>query len=136
MTLNLPGINIQYPWAGLILDGIKTVETRKYPLPEKFRRQRMWLIETPGRFGKFKARVVGVVCFGRSFRYDSLQTWWGDAEQHRCFIGSHYDWDGVSKKYGWRIVAIASIKPFDAAPMSRGIVYSSLYESECDVIYG
>jgi hypothetical protein len=42
------GINIQRPWAGLILDGIKSIEARTYPL-KGYGKETLWIIETPGK---------------------------------------------------------------------------------------
>ena len=36
MNLVLNGINIQFPISQLILSGDKTVETRTYPIPERY----------------------------------------------------------------------------------------------------
>ena len=65
----LRGINIQQPWAGLIVAGGKTIEARRYPLTT-YRGEPLWLIETPGSCSaateKFDARIVGVVRFDES----------------------------------------------------------------------
>lgn len=42
------GINIQRPWAGLILDGIKDIEARAYE-PKGYSSVTLWIIETPGK---------------------------------------------------------------------------------------
>ena len=95
ISKHLRGINIQWPWARLILDGLKTVEARKweptgYPLNED-----LWMIETPfkgpvsciGVYGKLTkkrgyptsvARIIGIVRFGSSFQYTDLAHWRDD----------------------------------------------------------
>src|SRR4051812_13695267 len=72
----LPAINVQFPISQLILSGQKTVETRTYPIPRQWISQPMWIIETPGKTGTFKARAIGVVTFGNSFRYKDKKTFY------------------------------------------------------------
>ncbi|CAE6966676.1 unnamed protein product, partial [Symbiodinium sp. CCMP2592] len=51
-SLELYGINIQYPWNRLILAGVKTIEVCKYPLGRNrsfIEDHDLFLIETPGR---------------------------------------------------------------------------------------
>jgi hypothetical protein len=42
------GLNIQRPWAGLILQGRKTIEARTYPL-RGYKDESIWIIQTPGK---------------------------------------------------------------------------------------
>ena len=51
VTLDLPLMHITWPFAQLMLAGIKSVETRDYPLGHRniaHERSEMWLVETPG----------------------------------------------------------------------------------------
>ena len=43
------GINIQAPFAELLINLEKCVETRTYPLPLKYEGEELALIETPGK---------------------------------------------------------------------------------------
>ena len=66
ISKHLRGINIQRPWARLILDGLKTVEARKYEL-KGYRNEDLWIIETPGKRRRgetFVARIIGIARFG------------------------------------------------------------------------
>jgi len=91
------------------------------------------VIETPGKEGKFETRVVGVIRFLYSERYCSLADWHHDVDKHLCREGTEYEWDGVSKIYGWKIIKAVRIKePFLATGIKRGIVYSSPYEAEIE----
>ena len=56
----MTGINIQSPWSRLLIEGDKCVETRSYPIPEKYVGEDLGLIETPGKDGDFKARIIGI----------------------------------------------------------------------------
>jgi len=135
IKLCLAGINIQYPWTDHILEHRKTIETRTYPLPKKHKGKNMWIIETPGSLKTFKARVVGVVNFGYSEEYLTMSEWGWDIERHCCGIHSGYHWDGVSKKFRWLITMARRIeRPFLAADMSRGIVYSSPHEAWVELL--
>ena len=76
----IPGVNIQWPWSELLLTGKKSVETRSYPLPEKYLGQWLAVIETPGPHGKReagidKARITGKIMFSESFQYPTLSEW-------------------------------------------------------------
>ena len=46
VLLHYRGLNIQQPWAGLILQGIKTIEARRYAL-KNYENETLWIIETP-----------------------------------------------------------------------------------------
>ena len=119
----LRGINIQRPWARLILDGLKTVEARKYDLTA-YLNEDLWIIETPGKGrrgesyigvnGKLTkhghsptsvARIIGIVRFGSSFQYTDLAHWRADQESHRIPEGSCFDWlpNTTPEMYGWNV---------------------------------
>ena len=100
------GINIQCPIAELILSGKKTIETRTYPIPDHYVGQKMIVIETPGKSGKFKARMVGFVVFGDSFEYKSERAFYKDSDRHCVTRDSEWKWiDGVPK-YGWPVASV------------------------------
>ena len=139
MLLNLPGINIQCPWAEMILKGEKVFETRTYPLPRKHVSKMMWLIETPGAAKDIRARVVGVVTFYFSKEYKTMAEWDADIDGHRCGFGSQFCWGPGQEKrrFGWYVSQASRLREsFSAAPMSRGVVYSSPYEAEVEFAWG
>lgn len=104
------GINIQSPWSLLLINGAKTVETRSYHLPKKYAGVELALVETPGKSGRFKSRIIGTITFGESFQYDNQQDWESDYERHRVKTSdSDYGW-GNKPKYGW---AVSQITKFD-----------------------
>lgn len=124
MQKALPGINIQAPWARLLLEGKKSIETRTYPLPEKYLGQELWLIETPGHFGKFKARVIGVIKFSGYKAYKSASEFYGDKDLHLVEPNNtDYAWKKGIPKYGWMVESVRKIQIFEA-PSPRGILYS------------
>lgn len=119
-----PGLNIQFPISQLIINGIKTVETRTYPIPNKFIGAKIAIIETPGKSGGFTARVIGTVIFGPSFVYETEEDFYLDQERH--FVGreSKWAWAGKKKKWGWPVLAIKKFDTPAPAPKKRGIMYS------------
>lgn len=128
--MKLPGLNVQAPWARLLLDGSKTIETRTYPLPKKYVGQELWLIETPGRLGKFKARVIGVITFSTSKRYKSEAEFNDEIDLHLVRPSDpDYSWQNDVPKYGWIVESVRDVRTFEA-PTPRGIVYSRPFDRQ------
>lgn len=126
----IPGINIQAPWARLLLDEKKQIETRTYPLPPKYVGQDLWLIETPGQLGKFKARVIGIIRFSESKQYKSKSEFYEDIDLHLIQPGNRdYAWCNGVKKYGWVVEDVRDVEEF-IAPSPRGIIYAGPFENE------
>ena len=119
------GINIQSPFAELLINSDKCVETRTYPLPLKYEGEELSLIETPGRIGRFKARIIGIITFSHSFKYGNLQEWISDYNRHRVEQDSNFGWNEDKDKYGWVVSQICKFeKPFPA-PENKGIVFTN-----------
>ena len=118
------GLNIQYPISQTILNGTKTVETRTYPLPNKHVEKPMLIVETPGKTGKFKARIVAKVTFGPSFQYKSKSEFRKDVVRHCVEEGSEWDWKD-KPKWGWPIQKIELINPSIESKKRIGIVYTN-----------
>lgn len=117
------GLNIQFPISQSILDGSKTVETRTYPLPERLQNVELLMVETPGRTGKFKSRIVAKIIFSSSFKYKSKKDFHLDFVRHRVAPDSKWDW-GEKGKWGWiikEVVVLNNPKPLKKKP---GIVYT------------
>jgi hypothetical protein len=121
----MTGINIQSPWSRLLIDGDKCVETRSYPLPEKYEGAELALIETPGKYGHFKAHIIGTITFSHSFKYPDLQSWQNDHSRHLiAYNDTNYGWDENKEKYGW---VVSNVVPFDhpqPAPKNKGIIFT------------
>jgi len=92
--VTLPGINIQAPWAQAIVLGRKVIETRFYPLPEKWVGQPLAIIETPGTTRYFKRRIAGLVIFERSWCYADKAAFARDRAKH---LVAPDDW-----RFGWQ----------------------------------
>lgn len=126
LVIRMTGLNIQAPWSTLLINGQKTVETRSYPLPQKYEGIELALIETPGKSGKFKARITGTITFSHSFLYQDKQAWVCDYNRHKVAEDDKlYSWSPYKLKYGW---VVSNIKKFEKSldiPQRRGIVFTS-----------
>lgn len=121
----MTGINIQIPWSFLLVIGDKSVETRSYPLPKKYEGVELALIETPGKFGSFKARIIGTIVFSHSFEYPDEVAWKDDYNRHKVEENDVlFGWKENKKKYGW---VVSQIKRFEeplSPPKKKGIVFT------------
>ena len=99
------GINIQWPISELILSGKKTIETRTYPIPEKYLNQEMLMIETPGKKGKFKARIVAIIKFTKCTKYVDKEDFYLDMDKHCVSPDSPWAWKDKNK-YGWKVEVV------------------------------
>ena len=122
----MTGINIQTPWSELLINGDKSVETRSYPLPEKYAGEELALIETPGRYGRFKARIIGTITFSHSFKYPDQRAWQDDYNRHCVAVDDPiYNWKEDKPKYGWVVSKVTKFdKPLDIRKR-RGIIFTS-----------
>lgn len=118
------GINIQYPISQLIVDGKKTIETRTYPIPEKYLNQEMLLVETPGKEGKFKARVIAVIKFTNCFQYKTKKEFYSQSDRHCVTKDSVWAW-GEGDKWGWETKVLKTFcPPIELTGVKKGIVYT------------
>lgn len=103
MIRKFNAINIQFPISKLILEGSKIVETRTYPLPSKYMGVPLLFIETPGKKGLFKSRIVGLIVFRRCFQYRDETSFYSDFNRHRVEQTSQWAWSPNKPKWGWEI---------------------------------
>jgi hypothetical protein len=120
----IAGINIQQPWAHQLLEGNKTIETRFYKIPAKYVGHPIALVETPGKGGKFKARIVGLIVFGPSTEYPNATAFNRDFKKHLVqFDHPTLGWSKERNKWAWPIIAVEKIDVPIPAPNPRGIVF-------------
>ena len=119
------GLNIQYPWSHLLINGLKTVETRSYALPNKYAGEPLALIETPGKTQNFKSRIIGIIVFSHSFKYPDKESWLNDFNRHKVSDSDNlFAWNDSKDKYGWVVSNVIKFnKPIDA-PTKKGIVFT------------
>lgn len=122
----MTGINIQTPWSELLINGDKSVETRSYHLPEKYMGEELALIETPGRYGRFKARIIGTITFSHSFKYPDQKAWQHDYNRHCVETNDPlYNWKDDKPKYGWVVSKVKKFKnPVDITKR-KGIIFTT-----------
>jgi hypothetical protein len=121
----MTGINIQSPWSSLLINAEKCVETRSYPLPKKYEGEELALIETPGKNGGFKARIIGTITFSHSFQYPDKQTWIDDYNRHRVdTTDQNYGWYENKDKYGWVVSSVTKFDETQPAPENKGIIFT------------
>lgn len=127
----MTGINIQSPWSQLLIEKIKCVETRSYPLPEKYEGEELALIETPGRYGDFKARIIGTIMFSHSFKYPDEKTWLDDFNRHLVSPKNEFfGWDSSKEKYGWVVSNVVQFNQAQQAPENKGIIFTK----KCNIL--
>lgn len=123
-----PGINIQWPYSEWILEGKKTIETRTYPIPQKYLGKEMVLMETPGKKGQFRARATGIVIFTECFEYKSNEDFYLDSNLHRVDKESYWAYVDRVGKWGWRVDVVEKFA-MPIYPNRRcGIIFSKKIE--------
>lgn len=126
MTRVYDGINIQFPISTLILSGEKVIETRTYKIPEKYLNKEIAMIETPGKQGKFKSRVVAIIKFTECFKYKNQTEFYKDSKRHLVDKESPWAWKNKAK-WGWKVEVVKLLKE-PTICKSRGITFRSNIE--------
>jgi len=117
-----PGLNVRneegFAFADWIVDGLKTIETRRKPNLDRLIGHRIKIIRT----GQGKAQVIGEVTVTGSKQYTTKAEFEADYQQHLVRSGSQFDFAG--SKVGYLLTNPKRYKqPYDA-PYPRGIVYT------------
>ena len=116
------GLNVRneagFDFADWIVDGLKTIETRRKSNLDRLIGHRIKIIRT----GQGKAQVIGEVTVTGSKQYKTKDQFEADYQQHRVRSGSQFNFDG-SKIWYLLTNPQRYQKPYDA-PYPRGIVYT------------
>lgn len=122
----ISGINMQWPWSELLLNGKKCIETRNYKLPDRLKNQPIAIIETPGKRKDFKARITGIIIFTESKEYSSKKAWLLDFDNHLVDPNDNaFKYNPDKKKHGWLVGKYCRLQEPLMPPKSRGIVYAT-----------
>jgi len=122
----MTGINIQAPWSTLLINGDKSVETRSYALPKKYEGIELALIETPGKYNRFKSRIIGTITFSHCFKYPDKQSWKDNYNRHKVEEQDEfYSWNPNKSKYGWIVSDINKFDEPKIPPSKKGIVFTN-----------
>ena len=105
------GLELKEPWASMVLEGSKTIETRTYDLPPELIGRPLVLLATPEDSGapgtsgladvvtiRGAATILGLVTFDDVIQWDSRETWAKDCDRH----GVPDVDDGPYANYVWR----------------------------------
>lgn len=108
-------LELQAPWAGAVLDGSKSIETRAYDLPPGLLGKRIVIIESPTGsvgvsnmgnvidFKSSKAKVIGWCTFCSVKKYSNRKDFEADERAHLVSADSGYGWkdNTTNTIYGW-----------------------------------
>lgn len=123
--ISLTGLNVQAPWSELLITGKKTIETRRYPLPERLKNIPLAVIETPGKRKDFKARIIGVITFVDSKEYQTKKSWIKDKELHLVEQDDRkFGFKEGEKKFGWIVGKFCRLDVPLNPPQLRGIIFA------------
>ena len=120
-------LNIQRPWARLLLTGAKSVEVRKYPL-NSYKDEDLWILETKGKERNlprdFSSKIIGTIRFEQDFEYESLAEFRADEGRHCISDGSAYDWrpEEIPKMYGWVVASVCLFSRPLMPPKVKGMI--------------
>ena len=118
-------LNVQRPWARLLLTGAKQVEVRKYPL-KNYMDEDLWVLETKGERAPrdFASGIIGIIRFWRDFEYQDLQTFRADEHQHRILKGSSFDWQPskTPRLHGWVVASASLLAHSLPPPKAKGMI--------------
>lgn len=122
----MTGLNIQIPWSTLLINGDKSVETRSYRLPKQYEGVSLALIETPGKKGNFKSRVIGEITFSHCFKYSTKYEWISDYNRHKVNENDQkFGWNPSVSKYGWVVSNIVKYDEPIIVNKKKGIVFTT-----------
>jgi hypothetical protein len=113
--MSSPILNIQQPWAKMIVRGEKTIETRQGKLSE----DKVWvpIYIAATTKGKDKTQIIGMLIFSGSKEYKSKTAFARDRKKHKVKPGDEYDWK--PGRWGWIIEEAWPVKPFPAPTRGR-----------------
>lgn len=126
-------LEVQSPFSGLILTGVKTIETRAYPLPDNLHGVGILLCESSSgedcvscvgdnvTEAQVGLSLVGEVFFSSSKEYSSQQEWDSDREKHQVPKESKYEWapTEIGIRHGWQIERVIVYTPSLPVPAMK-----------------
>ena len=139
------GLELKEPWASMVLEGSKTIETRTYDLPPELIGRPLVLLATPEDSGapgtsgladvvtiRGAATILGLVTFDDVIQWDSRETWAKDCDRHGVpdvddGPYANYVWreddaaePGKSTMRGWTVSEVIPLpNPVESPPMRR-----------------
>jgi hypothetical protein len=120
---DLPGLNIQEPWCGIILNGKKIIETRGYDCPSQYVGKIIGAVATQRSAGP-KSALTGLIRIKATKQYLSENDFGKDVKKHLVDKDSQYWFSQESEKWGWEVEVIAVLREPLKIKNKRGIVWS------------
>ena len=118
-------LNVQRPWAQLLIRGDKPVEVRTYRLVNRVGED-FYVEETVGQRPQrgFENGIVGTIRFKGDFKYTSYQHFRDDESRHCIPEGSAFDWDPSTGQdlYGWEVDSVERYVNRAAPAAVEGVV--------------
>ena len=137
-------LEVQQPWAQLILSGKKTVETRSYPFPPWLLGRPVDVLQSdegePGvsstpdivQAGDPRFLISGWFIVSSCFRYDSQREWEADSARHLVSPDSvAYGWNDDHDIYGW-VVQSTGLTSLTNMPFTVWRIHRSFFASQTD----
>ena len=94
-------------------------------MPKKYEGEELALIETPGKSGNFKARIIGTITFSHCFEYPDQCSWQEDFNRHLVEPDSEFGRKEGKKKYGWVVSDLNKFEESQPAPNNKGIIFTN-----------
>ena len=129
-------LEVQQGWAEPLLDGVKTVDTRRYPLPDWAVGVPLLVLQSPPGTGLgaggWVAHAVGVVTFRGCALYPDEAAWRDDVDRHRVPADSpQFGW-GDGGVWGWDVSVahrFPAVDCLEVAVCPSGRVLRSLFRN-------
>eukprot|EP01083_Nonionella_stella_P277101 942070_1 len=150
------GLEMQQPWAASVLEGLKSIETRSYPLPSALIHRKIDILESKkGEDGvsalrghrfdatdlKQKICRKGWIIIGECIEYRQRTAFEKDVHKHLVTTNSGYAWkEGKTKViYGWKVTDYGLYDETHASTKYRIIrrmrslfeIEENIYQNEC-----
>ena len=138
------GLEMQHPWAGLLLEGKKTIETRNYNLPKNLIGKKIYILETKSGIDGVSAlpnsieqesdvekhvKCAGWCIFDKVVIYRYKSKFEMDVDKHLVTPDSGYGWkNGGDIRYGWVVKEYQKMPNNSIKKITRRM--RSLYEVE------
>jgi len=104
-------IYIREPWADLIINGKKTIETAGFNLPSRF-------LNIPLYIQNEKRQITGTVTFSGSKKYNNLNEFNADARKHKVIDPTNkFHFNNRPRTHGWIISHVEKLsEPIQGVP--------------------
>jgi len=132
----IPALNVRnepsFPYADQIVDGKKTIETRRQSNLDKLIGKTVKIIRTTGPKSKEPAMVIGEVTITGKKEYKNLKSFREDSDKHLVSEGSGFDFD--KPKIGYTLENAKRYSEEYPAMKNKGIVYTKQHDGPRNIV--